>query len=267
MMGGAVGFLLVFFVWPLVDLVMLSLEDGVDLYGDYFSSSADVKALTRTLAMSLIVASACVVLGSFLAWQLRTLESRVVRAAVLIAVVFPLWTGIVVRNYALTVIFQKNGVVNDALQWFGVVEEPVRILFTETAVVLGMVYIMLPYAVLTIYATFANLDLDLVRAARTLGAGAWQTWRTVVIPLGMPGILACFALVVVLCLGFYVTPIVLGGADSPFVTSRIATKVFTRFDLASAAVSSVVLLACAGLVLGLAWRVVGAARLRRAWEQ
>jgi putative spermidine/putrescine transport system permease protein len=267
MMSGAVALLLVFFAWPLVDLVRISLDQGLSGYRDYFASSADVKALTRTVGMAALVAVVCVAVGSFLAWQLYTATSRIVKGAILVAVVFPLWTGIVVRNYALTVMFQKNGVVNDVLQFTGLADQPVRILFTEVAVVLGMVYIMLPYAVLTVYATFANLNLDLVRASRTLGGSALDAWRTVVIPLALPGLLASGALVLVVCLGFYVTPIVLGGAESPFVTTRIATQVFTRFDLTAAATGSVILLICAALVLAVTWRLVGADRLRKAWEQ
>lgn len=257
--------LVLFFVWPLVNLVRLSFADlSVSAYGEFFGSRADLMALGRTALMAVVVTGGSLLLGGWIAWELRTARSRLKQALIAFAVVFPLWTSLIVRNYALTVIMQREGIINDFLRAVGLVEDPLRILYSSKAVFIGMLYIMVPYAALPLYASLVNVDLDLVRAARSLGASSLGAFRSVVLPLVVPAILATGALVFVLSLGFFVTPLLLGGGTSPFIASRISNTIFVFFDLPRAAAASSILLAGAIVCLVAVWLTVGPQRIQRA---
>lgn len=251
------------FVWPLGRLVSVSLQGhSLDAYRALFESTGDTRAFIRTLSTSAIVTLAAVAIGAFLAWEMRT-GGKTRRRLVTVCVLFPLWTSVVVRNYALTIVLQRRGILNDILVSLGLVNQPVEFLYRTPAVAIGMLYTLLPYATLPLYATFINIDMDLVRAARSLGAGPARAARSVVVPLAILSIVATGALVFVLSLGFYVTPIILGSAQEPFVANRIATDVFVLFDLPRASAAGVVLLMIALACLGLTWRAVGFNRIQR----
>ena len=253
-----------FLLWPLVRLISVSFRgSSTHAYEKLFGSSADLESFKRTFAISALVTLAVIAIGIFLAWEMRT-GAPAKRATIAFLVVFPLMTSVVVRNYALIVIFGRRGVINEALLGAGLVAKPIGILYTDTAVAIGMIYTLLPYAVLPLYASFVTIDLDLVRAAQSLGASGVHAFRSVVIPLAVSSIFATAALSFVLSLGFYITPIVLGSANNPFVANRISNSVFVFFDLPHAAAAALVLLGAALLCIGLTLRAVGLERIQRA---
>jgi ABC-type spermidine/putrescine transport system permease subunit I len=128
----------------------------------------------------------------------------------------------------------------------------------------GMLYQLLLYAVLPLYVTFLSIDTDLVLAAESLGAQRGRALASVVIPLAIPGLLATSIIVYVIALGFFLTPVILGGATSPFTASLIAQDIFQFYDISGASVSAVILLVAALVVVGGGYRLVGKERLRRA---
>jgi ABC-type spermidine/putrescine transport system permease subunit I len=249
--------LLGFVVYPLGKLTIDSLTtgDGIGNYEAVLRSSAGRRALITTVVASLLVSAVAVTLGGLLAWQIRISRHRAVRAVLWLAVLAPFWMGTVVKNYAIVILLSGEGPLDKFLELVGLA--PVSLLYTSTAVAIGMVYTMIPYAAFSLYGVFVTIDETLLDAARGLGASRARAVTTVLLPLAMPGILAGGALVFAISLGFYVSPVLLGGAQTPFMASYIQDYVFTFFDLPVASAASVILLLVALSVLGVALALVG----------
>jgi ABC-type spermidine/putrescine transport system permease subunit I len=256
--------LLGFVVYPLVKLTFDSLTtgQGIGNYEAVLRSPAGRRALITTVVASVLVSAAAVVLGGLLAWHIRISRRRAVRGMLWLAVLAPFWMGTVVKNYAIVILLSAGGPLDKLLELLGL--SPVSLLYTSSAVAIGMVYTMVPYAAFSLYGVFLTIDETLLDAARGLGASRARAIATVMLPLAMPGILASGALVFAISLGFYVTPVLLGGAQTPFMASFIQDYVFTFFDLPTASAASVILLVVALLVLGAALALVGRRRLQRA---
>ncbi|HYD98503.1 MAG TPA: ABC transporter permease [Alphaproteobacteria bacterium] len=139
-------------------------------------------------------------------------------------VTIPFWTNLLVRNYAWILLLRNGGLVDGVLQGAGVTEQPLGILYTNTAVAIGLVYSFLPFMVLPIYTSLEKLDFRLVEAAYDLGAGKALALRRVVIPLAKPGIAAGCILVFIPCLGAYVTPELLGGGKALLIGNLIQSQ-------------------------------------------
>lgn len=267
LLAPALALLILFFVVPIVRIIWIALADpsfGLDRFADFFASPAARRSLLTTLRVSAIVTVLATLLGLLIAWELRTSPSRWKRAALWSATLFPLWTSVVVRNYAFTILLQRKGILNSALVSTGIIDEPLGILYTDTAVVLGMLYTMLPYAILPIYASLVNVDTTLVSAAESLGASRPRAIIGIILPLIAPSVFAAAAITFVVCVGFYITPILLGGPDSPFLATFIDQQLFSLYDFPAAAATASILFLTAALVVGFAWRAVGFEHLRRA---
>lgn len=256
--------LLGFVVYPLVKLAIDSLTtgDGIGNYEAVFQSPAGRRALITTVLASTLVSAVAVALGGLLAWHIRISKHRAVKAVLWLAVLAPFWMGTVVKNYAIVIILSAEGPLDKLFELLGF--SAVSLLYTSTAVAIGMVYTMVPYAAFSLYGVFLGIDESLLDAARGLGASRAGAVRTVLLPLAMPGIVASAALVFAISLGFYVTPVLLGGAQAPFMASFIQDYIFTFFNYPIASAASVILLLVALLVLGLALALVGRRRLQRA---
>lgn len=267
LLAPALVLLALFFVVPIVRIVWVALSEpsfGLDRFVDFFASPAARRSLFTTLRISAIVTVLATFLGVIIAWELRTSRSKWKRAALWSATLFPLWTSVVVRNYAFTILLQRKGILNTALVSAGVIEEPLGILYTDTAVILGMLYTMLPYAILPIYASLVNVDTALVDAAESLGASRPRAIAGIILPLIAPSVFAAAAITFVVSVGFYITPILLGGPDAPFLATFIDQQLFGLYDFPGAAATASVLFLTAVIVVGVAWRIVGFDQLRRA---
>lgn len=267
LLAPALVLLLLFFVVPILRIFWVALTDptlSLDRFGEFFASPAARRSLLTTLRVSAIVTVLATLIGLIVAWELRTTTSRWKRAALWLATLFPLWTSVVVRNYAFTILLQRKGILNTALISTGIIDEPLSILYTDVAVVLGMLYTMLPYAILPIYASLVNLDTSIVSAAESLGASRPRAVRDVVLPLIAPSVFAAAAITFVVSVGFYITPILLGGPDSPFLATFIDQQLFSLYNFPAAAATASILFLTAAIVVGFAWRVVGFEQIRRA---
>jgi putative spermidine/putrescine transport system permease protein len=255
----------VLFLVPLGRVITLSVTDpfGVERYRAFFENPAEVKALIRTLEVCGIVTAITVPAGAVVAWTLRSARSRLLRILLWSGTIFPLWMSVVVFTYVFTIVLQRHGIVNRTLQASGLTSEPLSLLYNTRAVVVAMVYVLLPLAILPLYASFARIDDDLVLAAESLGASRIRALVSIVLALALPGFLASGALVFVVGIGFYITPTVLGSATQPFLGSRIADQVGSQFDVPAAAAGSSILLLIALVVLAAVVLFVGPRRLRR----
>ncbi|QXJ21091.1 ABC transporter permease [Actinomadura graeca] len=225
------------YVAPLVTLIPSSLPDGdTGKYTRIFTEPLFRSVLLRTLRISFEVTAIVLVVAYPLA-LITWLAGRWRRLLILI-VVFPLWTSVLVRNYAWVVILGRMDLLN-----------------TETAVLIGMVHVMLPFGVLPIYGSFLQLDASLPKASSSLGASRWQTFRRVLLPLTGPGAVAAGALVFVMSLGFYITPAILGGPHSMFMANLVDQQVNRFLDFGQGAALAFVLLAATFLSVLIARRV------------
>lgn len=251
-------------LYPLVKLTIDSLtqDAGLGNYADVFASDATRKAMVTTLLASVVVTVITVTVGATLAWYLVTARSTLVKAVLWLAVLAPFWMGTVVKNYAIILLIANDGVLNDVLSALGLGRA--QLLYTTGAVIMGIVYSMVPYAVFSLYGVFVGIDQSLLAAARSMGATRARALRTVLLPLAMPGIVASAALVFAISIGFYVTPVLLGGGQAPFMASVISSNIFGYYDYGFASAASVLLLLVAVVVLAAALLAVGRERLMRA---
>ena len=207
-----------------------------------------VRIILRTLRISAIVALGTLFLGypvAFLMARTKGWQAALIGACVLI----PLWTSVLVRSYAWTVLLARNGLVNNGLAGLGLTDAPLRLLYTEGAVMIAMIHVLLPFMVLPLYAVLRTIPADLAHAARGLGAGEFQVFRRITLPLSMPGITSGLVMVFILAIGFYVTPALVGGSQNMMVAQLIASEIAEAPTWGfGAALSTILLLTTLGLM-------------------
>jgi len=173
------------------------------------------------------------------------------RPWLLALVVIPFWTSSLVRTYALVIIIKTHGLLNETLLALGLISEPLEILYTGTAVLIGFVYTELPFMILPLYAAMEKLDWRLVEAARDLGAGAWSVLWRVLVPLTLPGIIAGSMLVFLPALGMFYVADVLGGAKELLIGNLIRDQFLSARDWPFGAAASVVVTLLMAILIGL----------------
>ena len=196
----------------------------------------------RSLRISLYTTFWCLLLGYPLAFFISTRKSSKLRLVLLFLVLLPFWTNFLVRTYALQTILGREGLINALLQWLNVVAEPLQILNTPFAVILGLVYGFLPFMVLPVYASIERLDFRFLEAANDLGANDFQTFWRVVLPLTLPGVVAGSMLVFIPAIGSFVTPDLLGGTRGLMIGNLVARQFGGRANIPLGSAISVVLI-------------------------
>ncbi|MBK1868691.1 ABC transporter permease [Aestuariivirga sp. YIM B02566] len=241
---------------PLFDFLSLSVVDG-GLSTAHFSTLLDMTYLSvlwRTLWMSALVGAICTALGFPVAY-LMSRSSAIGAAAIGACVMVPLWTSVLLRTYAWTVVLQYRGVLNDLLLTLGLIDQPLRFMYSKGAVITVMVHVLLPYVVLPLYTNLASIPRELPTAARGLGATGLRIFIHVTLPLCLPGVIAGFTLVFVLSTGFFVVPSLVGGPASMMVATLIGREISENLNWAQGAAMSVVLLATATVCLAMLSRL------------
>ena len=206
-----------------------------------------------TFQISLLTTALCVLIGYPLAYFMSQLPTRIANLC-LITVLLPFWTSLLVRTYAWLVLLQKKGLVNDWAIGLGLWDEPIKIVHNMTGTLIGMVHIMLPFLILPVYSAMRAIDTDLLKAASNLGASPRRAFWSVFFPLSTPGLFAGALMVFVLCLGFFVTPAVLGGGKVIMVSMKIVSNIELFVNWGAASALGVVLLVLTGGVLWIASR-------------
>lgn len=206
---------------------------GDDLYVFSYLKSLKVAALSTALLL------AC---GVPLAYGMARAPRRV-QPLLVILVVLPFWTSFLIRVYAWINILQRDGLLNQALLWFGLTDRPVTWLATDTAVYIGLVYSYLPFMVLPLYAGFEKLDESLLEAAADLGCPRWKTFFVITLPLALPAIGAGALLCFVPIVGEFVVPDLLGGSEAAMIGQTLWTEFFANKDWPVASAVAVALLA------------------------
>ncbi len=246
----AFSFLTLFFAVPLILVVVYSFATrnrfgGTDLSGwnlDSYQALGDDlvrQVLVRSVLLALLTTVICLVLAYPFAYFIAT-RGVSIRNLMLVFVMIPFWTNFLVRNYAWYVILGTDGPLSRVTETVGI--GPTRLLFTQAAVVLGLVYGFLPFMILPLYASIERIDGRLLEASRDLYATGFQSFRHVLLPLSLPGVVAGSILVFIPSLGAYVTPEILGGAKTTLLGSYIVTQFLTARNFPFGAALSTVLM-------------------------
>jgi len=243
----------VLMVAPLVWLLSMSVIDvtgqmSLENYRLFFSEEAYVEMFLNTFRIALIVTVICVLLGYPVAYLISILPSKWAGLLMLLVLV-PFWTSGLVRTFAWLIILQRNGVVNKTLAFLGVIDRPLTLVHNTTGTVIGMVHIMVPFLVLPLYASMKTIDANLMRAAANVGSSPTHAFFRIFLPLSMPGLVAGTVMVFVMCLGFYITPALLGGGKVKLIAQRIEESISLYPTWGPAAALAVLLLAMAALCL------------------
>ena len=244
------------FILPLVELLRLSFTGGHGPLWAY-REIAESEVYRRVFVNTLLLAFNVAIIASLLAYPTAYMLSRLRGWTLSFAfwcLLFPLWISVLVRTFAWILLLERNGPVNRTLSAVGIIDQPLSMLFNSTGVYIGMVHVLLPYALLPIYTAMRNVDDRLLQASDGLGAAPLQTFLRVYLPLTLPGVAAGFLLVFLLALGFFVTPMMLGGMHNLTVAMLIDLFVTERLVWPLAAAASFWLLLIVLLLIASAGR-------------
>jgi spermidine/putrescine transport system permease protein len=208
--------------------------------------------LWRSLVMSIAATLLCLLIAFPLALFIARAEAKR-KNIYLYLVILPFWTSFLVRTYAWMFLLRDTGLINSILLHLKLISEPLPLLYNETAVVIGLVYGYLPFAVLPLFSNLDRMDKNLLEAAADLGATPWQTTLRIVLPLCAPGLRAAGILVFIPCLGAYLTPDLLGGGKSIMIGNLIQNQFTTARDWPFGSAISLTLMA---LVMILLWALL-----------
>lgn len=245
-------FCVVLFVAPLLLMLSLAFRDpqpGVENFVWMASSTAVAKIAWATFSFSAIASVISVALGFVVAYAIWLADRRV-SLALLVIVLVSFWLSVLIRCFALIMALGPNGPINAALKAMSI--GPVQLMRNEPGVLIGMVHYLLPFAVLTILSSLRAVDLSLVAAARSMGAGRFHVFRTVVLPLSAPGTIAALALCFVISLGFYITPALLGGGRVVMIAEFVTFYVQNVLAWGKASALAIFLIALIGVSFGVA---------------
>ncbi|MBV6644623.1 MAG: ABC transporter permease [Cyclobacteriaceae bacterium] len=233
--------LLIFLVLPYVFILTQSFlasdnfgqviyDFNIDSYSKFFTNSLYYTTLLRTLFIAVVVATTCVFLSIPLAYFIafRVKKYKTILYAL---IVLPFWMSYIVRAYAWKIILGQNGILNSFMMYVGITEEPLEfLLYSNFSVVICLVHIFTPFVAIPIYTAFEQIPKALVEASKDLGAGSWTTLWKVILPLGLPGIISGGTFALVLTMGDFLTPVLLGGPDTLFISNIVQNLFGTSND-------------------------------------
>lgn len=214
---------------------------SLQLYIDFFKDSYFMAVLGRTLSISLIVTIFCAVLGLPAAYVISGVSKKW-RGILIALTLFPLLTNSVIRSFAWITILGKNGVINNLLTMFGVINEPMSLLYTDFSIIIGSVYLFLPTMIMTLVGVLENIDDDLLEAAATLGLSPLKGFFKIILPLSLPGMIVGSILVFTGTLTAYTTPQLLGGNKKMMLATLLYQRATTLGDWTSASVVALVMI-------------------------
>lgn len=273
--GVPFAWLLVFFVVPFLILLRISVTDmgnGVDpfaplieavngswritlKYQNYLSifeqvNDAGVPAFGETIYLAAYITSVryafwttllCLVIGYPFAYFIARAKKSF-QPALLMLVMLPFWTSFLLRVYAWKGLLADQGVVNNMMLWLGIISEPQQMLYSDVSMLVGMTYVYCPFMILPLYATLVKMDFRLLEAAYDLGASPWKAFWLVTVPLSKAGIIAGSMLVFIPCLGEFVIPSLLGGAENIMIGRVVWDEMFSSNNWPRAAALAIVMI-------------------------
>ena len=235
--------LLFFFILPMVYILIRTLtENGTADFTEFFTDPFYLDILWTTIRVSLVSTAVSLLLGYPTAYYMARTTSRL-KQAMVIVILFPFLVSAVDRSYGWMVILGTNGLLNQLLLGLGLSSEPLKLLNTEAAVIIGMIHLLIPYMILSLVGVLQSIDPNVEYAAYSLGASPMTTFRKVVFPLSTPGIISGCVLVFTMSMTSYVTPKLLGGSKFRMMATMVVQEINVNFDWGAASAISYILLA------------------------
>ncbi len=251
------AFLAVIYALPLMMLLFKSVQgaEGLTLvtYVDFFSDEFNQTVLWRTLRVALLTTLLALVIAYPTAFAMARAKG-IWLTVFMVALVLPMSLGVIVKAFAWSILFRSNGFLNTTLQAIGITDEPVRMLFTETALIIGAANVFLPFMVLPIYSVIRQLNSSLPEAASSLGASPWFRFTRVTLPLSLPGVVAGSAFTFSLAISMYVIPSLIVGERQQTLSMLIARSfLYLRNEPLGSTISAILLAIAIFVVLFSSW--------------
>ncbi len=257
-------FTLIFVLGPLIYMVALSFATNNEGYGvtwqftlDNYARMTDalyIKCFVESFKMAIVTTLFVMFIGYPFGYFMAKLSERG-KKVVMFLIMVPFWTSSLLRMYGWIIILQTKGLLNYVLQGLGIIEKPLRILYSYPAVVIGMIYALLPFMILAVYSSVEKMDWSLVEAARDLGASAPKAFFTVTLKLTLPGLLSGIILTFIPSMGLFFIADILGGNKIVLIGSLIQEQMTRGSNWPFAAALSVILMAMTTLMIYLYRRI------------
>ncbi|HEX9925454.1 MAG TPA: ABC transporter permease [Anaerolineae bacterium] len=240
LLGPSVFWLIIFFVAPLIIVLVVSFSKrsllgvveydfNLENYRRVFSDVIYLRIFWRSLWLAIVNTVLCLVVAYPFAFYIaRQTPSR--QNFLIFLVMVPFWTNFLIRTYALIFLVRDTGLFNNFLIGLGIIDEPLTVMFTQTGVMLGMLYGYLPFAILPLYASIEQLDFNYVQAAQDLGANGVRVFLRIILPLTMPGVVAASIITFIPTMGAYVTPDLMGGGNTFLIGNLLQQQFMTVRD-------------------------------------
>lgn len=257
LLAPSVLILLGLFVIPLIVVLNNSILDEsgritFQHYLSYFNDQHYLSITIRSIKISLIATFITLLVGYFIAYfTTKYIKSKIIKRIAYIVIISPLFTSAVVRSFGWMVILGNNGFINKTLLGLGIISQPLRLLYNETGIIIGLVYILAPFMILSITTVLENIDSRLEEAASDLGLGRLQTFLKVTLPLTVPGILAGSVMVFSLAISAYVTPAMLSGGRIQLIATVIYEQMMQVFNYQFGSAVAFAVLIFSFLIIGL----------------
>ncbi|MCL4068770.1 ABC transporter permease [Pseudomonas sp. GX19020] len=238
----ALAILILVMAVPLGTVISRSFTEGdafLDNYYWFFTTPVNMTVLIRTFRIAAVVTLVCAIVAYPYAYAMSVVGPRL-RLFLIMCVLVPFWVSGVVRTLAWVILLQDSGVINKTLLALGF--DKVKLIRTQLGVTIGMTQILLPFMIMPLYAVMRGIDLRLIQAAKSLGAHPVKTFFQVYLPLSLPGVFAGATIVFILALGFYITPMLLGGTQSSMLSTLVQQQVLSLLNWGRGGAMGVVLL-------------------------
>ncbi|MBS8226982.1 ABC transporter permease [Vannielia litorea] len=232
-------------------------EYGFKNYVDFITEPVYRNTLLRTAWMSILVTALALIIGFPIAWYIAKIARERSRAALFLMCLIPLWVSDLVRAYGWIVLLRETGVISMTLVKWGIISQPIEMLYNDMTVIIGLVYTVILFMIVPLVSTLQGMDDALLEAGYNLGGSRVTVFRRIIVPYAMPGIVAGCIITFMLTAGSYLTPILLGGKNSSWFTEQIYNQFITRYNWESGSAFGVSLLVFTSFVVWAGLRLTG----------
>ena len=260
--------MLIIFVYSFSLFVDVGVDKPAFQFGnwiEFFTDGYYHGAIWTTLRIAVTATVVCAVIGYIPAYYIATTTFGH-KWLLMLLLILPFWVSFIIRTFSWIHVLGNQGFINATLLSIGIIDEPIKMLYTEGAVIMGMIHFLLPYMVLNIYVSLEGIDRNLVSAARTLGATSWQAFREVTLPLSLPGLAAGSLLCFVLSAGTFVTPQILGGPRDFMFGNLIFDALMDELNWPMGATLSCVMLIMLGSIVLIYNRIMGLSQVYKSFR-
>lgn len=247
--------LLLLIILPHIELFTFSItnpDDGsytTDFYLEFFQEPLYWRTFVRTAVMSIIATVITLIIAFPVSFYIAKMLKGRSKGILFAMCLLPFWVSELVRTFGWMILLRESGVISTFLQWSGLSDGPVELLYTDATIMLGLVYTSMLFMVVPLVSTLDSLDDSYIEAGYDLGGSNWNVFKEIVIPHAVPGIVSGCIIVFMLSLGNYLTPVLLGGKDSLWFTEQIYTQFITRFNWEQGSAFGLLLLVLSSLIV------------------